>query len=371
MMNEEQGRHSTWVTVDLGAIQENIRYFIDRSNVQVMAIVKANAYGHGAVPVARAALEAGATWCGVARVNEALELRQAGLHCPILILGYTPDACYEEMLQQQVSMTVWDLSQVENISAAASRSNRQARLHLKVDTGMSRLGIHPSRVIDLLHETAALPRIQIEGLFTHFARADETDPAPTDAQEKVFHQLLANLKEAGVHIPLIHAANSAASLTRPGDYFNCIRVGIAMYGLHPSPDCPLPAVFRPALVWKSVLSQVKTLPPGRGISYGHEYVTSREEHIGTVPVGYADGFRRIPGNQVLVGGRKVPVVGRVTMDQIMVQLDAVPDASAGDEVVLLGTQGVERIEAEEIAARWGTINYEVTSGIAHRVPRIY
>jgi len=370
-MSEEWGRHSTWMAVDLEAIKENVRYFLDRSRVRVMAIVKANAYGHGAVPVARAALEAGATWCGVARVNEALELRQAGLDCPILLLGYTPEARYEEMIKQRVSMTVWDIKQIATISGVSSRLNQEARLHLKVDTGMSRLGVNPVEVTGLLQEVQALPNIHMEGLFTHFACADEADSTPTDIQEELFHELLAKLKDAGIHAPVVHAANSAASLTRPSIYFNCVRVGIAMYGLHPSSECPLPSIFRPALMWKSVLSQVKTLRPGRGISYGHEYITSREERIGTVPVGYADGFRRVLGNQVLVGGRKVPVVGRVTMDQIMVQLDSVPDAFAGDEVVLLGAQGGESISAEEIAARWGTINYEVTSGIAHRVPRIY
>jgi alanine racemase len=370
-MSEERERHSTWVTIDLDAIKNNIRYFLDRSGTQVIAIVKANAYGHGAVPVAEAALEAGATWCGVARVNEALELRQAGLDCPILLLGYTPEARYKEMIAHRVSMTVWDVKQIKNISAAASQINQEAKLHLKVDTGMSRLGVNPEVVIGLFREIARLPNIQIEGLFTHFACADEADSTPTDAQEELFHELVAKLKAAGIHIQLIHAANSAASLTRPGSYFNCVRIGIAMYGLHPSPECPLPSVLHPALTWKSVLSQVKTLLSGRGISYGHEYVTSGEERIGTVPVGYADGFRRVSGNQVLVGGRKVPVVGRVTMDQIMVQLDSVPDAEAGDEIVLLGVQGENSITAEEIAGHWGTINYEVTSGIAHRVPRVY
>lgn len=370
-MSEERGRHSTWVEVDLEAIKENIRYFLDRSKAQVMAIVKANAYGHGAIPVARAALEAGAAWCGVARVNEALELRQAGLGCPILLLGHTPEAWFEEMINHRVSMTVWDIRQIQNIAKVASQINQQARLHLKVDTGMSRLGINIEEVIDLFRAIATLPNIHIEGLFTHFACADEADPTPTDAQEELFHELVANLKIAGIDIPVVHAANSAASLTRPGAYFNCVRVGIAMYGLHPSSERSLPPVFRPALTWKSVLSQVKVLPTGRGISYGHEYITSREERIGTVPVGYADGFRRVPGNQVLVGGRKVPVVGRVTMDQVMVQLDSVPDAGAGDEVVIIGVQGDESITAEDIAARWGTINYEVTSGIAHRVPRDY
>ena len=369
--NEELALHSTWATVDLSAIKNNIQYILTRSKTQVMAIVKANAYGHGAVPVARAALEAGASWCGVARVNEAMELRQAGLDCPILILGYTPQAQYKQMIANQVSMTVWELQQIKKISAAASQINQQANLHLKVDTGMSRLGIEPSEVPGLLKAAAQLPEVQIQGLFTHFACADEVDRTPTDLQEAHFQRLLTQLKAEGQQIPLIHASNSAASMTRPGLYFNCVRLGIAMYGLHPSTECPLPSAFQPALAWKSVLSQIKTLPEGRGVSYGHEYRTKGKERIGTVPVGYADGFRRISGNQVLVNGRKVPVVGRVTMDQIMVQLDMVPHAKEGDEVVLIGEQEGSRISAEEVAVRWGTINYEVTSGISQRVPRVY
>lgn len=370
-VNEARGMHSTWVSVDLDAIKQNVSQILDRSGVRVIAVVKANAYGHGAVPVAKAALEAGATWCGVARVNEAIELRQAGIDCSILLLGYSPETRYEEMIANRVSMTVWGFDQADKISAAASRTSQQAHLHIKVDTGMSRLGIDPGEVLELIEGIAKFPNLQIEGLFTHFARADESDPGPTDTQEAQFDELLEKLKNAGIQIPLIHAANSAASLTRPSVHFNCVRLGIAMYGLHPSAECPLPPGFRPALSWKSVLSQVKTLPAGRGISYGHTYVTSKEERIGTIPVGYADGFRRIAGNHVLVRGHKVPVIGRVTMDQILVQLDGVPDARAGDQVVLIGEQEGSRITAEEIAEKWDTINYEVTSGISHRVPRIY
>ena len=370
-LDKEQGLHSTWAEVDLGAIRANVRYFLEHTGTQVMAIVKANAYGHGAVPVAKAALEAGATWCGVARVNEAQELRQAGIGCPILILGYTPQNRFRELIADGVSMTVWDFSQIQAISAAASQINQTARLHLKVDTGMSRLGIPPVDAPGLLRAATQLPHIQIEGLFTHFARADEDDHLPSDQQEALFQDLLDTLKTSGIQIPLVHAANSAASLTRRSVHFNCVRVGIAMYGLHPSAECPLPSSFRPALRWKSVLAQVKTLPPGRGISYGHTYTTAHSERIGTVPVGYADGFRRTAGNQVLVRGQLVPVVGRVTMDQIMVQLDAVPNAHEGDEVIVIGEQDGNRITAEQVATRWNTINYEITSGIAHRVPRVY
>lgn len=252
-MSDNQSRHSTWVTVDLSVIKDNIRLILEHTGVQVMAIVKANAYGHGAVPVAQAALEAGAAWCGVARVNEALELRQSGLVCPLLLLGYTPEARYEEMIQRQISMTVWNHTQVETISAVALRINQEARLHLKVDTGMGRLGADPEEIIRLCQLVAQLPNIAIEGLFTHFARADEADSTPTDAQEKIFLALVAKLDAAGFKIQMTHAANSAASLAHPKSYFNCVRIGVAMYGLHPSPECPLPTGFQPALMWKSVL----------------------------------------------------------------------------------------------------------------------
>jgi alanine racemase len=236
---------------------------------------------------------------------------------------------------------------------------------------MSRLGVSPEGVVDMARRMADTPGVIFEGMFTHFARADELEPGPTDEQEVVFQQVLEQLEDVGLRPPLVHAANSATTLTRPNDHFDMVRAGIAIYGLHPSHECSVPEEFQPALTWKTQLSQVKLLPPGRGLSYGHIYTTSRNELIGTLPVGYADGFRRTTGNQALVGGRRVPVVGRVCMDQCLVQLDAVPDARPGDEVVLIGSQGEESISAEEVADRWGTINYEVTCGIGARVPRLY
>jgi alanine racemase len=363
--------YATWAQIDLGAIVSNIRTLADHTRTQIMAVVKANAYGHGAVPAAKAALRAGAAWCGVARASEALDLRRAGLKCPILILGLTPMEGMAELISARVSMTVWDPSQVRAASAAASQVGETARLHLKVDTGMSRLGVGPEQALGLARSLAQAPGVLFEGVFTHFARADEREAGPTEAQESLFQHVLEGLESAGLRPWLVHAANSAASLTRPSACFDMVRVGIAMYGLHPSPECRLPADFRPALSWKAQLSQVKVLPGGRGVSYGHVYTTAGEERIGTVPVGYADGFRRTAGNEMLVGGRRVPVVGRVCMDQCLVQLDSVPEAKPGDEVVLIGSQGAERITAEQVAQRWGTINYEVVCGIGSRVPRLY
>lgn len=363
--------YSTWASIDTDAIKNNVRFIKNHTGTQVMAIVKANAYGHGAIPVARAALEGGATWLGVARFSEALELRQAKIGCPILLLGYTPKEHLEKMIKNQVSMTVWEPGQILLLSSAAERAGQAARIHVNVDTGMSRIGVQTSEVMAVARVADNTPGIEFEGLYSHFARADEKDPVSADLQWERFQRVIGELKEEGILPPVLHHANSAASLTRGETALSLVRFGIAMYGLHPSPECPLPEAFQPALSWKSVLSQVKVLPPGRGVSYGHEYVTRGDERIGTIPVGYADGFRRLKGNQVLVGGKRASIIGRVTMDQVMVQLDGVPDAKAGDEVVLIGRQGDERITAEDVAEIWGTINYEVTCAIGPRVPRLY
>ena len=363
--------HSTWVVIDTGAIRNNVRIIKDRTGTEVMAVVKANAYGHGAVPVARAALEGGASWCGLGRCSEVLELRQAGIDCPMLLLGYTPKERLIEMIKNQASMTVWDPEQVLLLSEAAAQAGQAAKVHLKVDTGMSRIGVQLEEALDLARRVRNAPGIEFEGLYSHFAKADERDPTSANLQWEQFQDVMGKMEKEGLLPPVIHQANSAASLTRGETALSLVRAGIAIYGLPPSPDCPLPEDFQTTLAWKSVLSQVKILPPGRGISYGHEYVTKRHERIGTIPVGYADGYRRIEGNQVLVGGKRAPIIGRVTMDQVLVQLDEVPDAKAGDEVVLIGRQGDGLITTEDVAEIWGTVNYEVTCAIGPRVPRLY
>ncbi|MGD2252569.1 MAG: alanine racemase [Anaerolineales bacterium] len=360
-----------WVETDLGVIEQNARYFVENLGVRLMAVVKANGYGHGALPAAQAALKGGASWCAVARLEEALELREGGLKCPILIMGLTPNGRIRDMVRQGVSLTVWEEAQIQAAADAAAEAGMPARLHLKIDTGMSRLGAQPEQAVALARKIAQNVGLIFEGLLTHFACADEADPAPTDTQANLFRQTLEMLDAEGLRPPLVHAANSAASLTRPETSYDMVRMGIAMYGLQPSPDYTLSPQVRPALSWKARLAQVRVLPAGRGVSYGHDYVTRSEERLGTVAVGYADGFRRAEGNQVLVGGRKVPVVGRVCMDQIVVQLDTVPEARVGDEVVLIGEQGGDRITAEEVAERWRTIHYEVICGIGARVPRLY
>jgi alanine racemase len=363
--------YSTWLDIDLNAIQRNVSLLNELSRKPVMAVVKANAYGHGSVPVARAALRAGAAWLGVARLEEALELREARIKAPILVMGFTPSERVSDAISQGVSITVWDHAQVDFAVRAARESGRQLKVHLKVDTGMSRLGVASEDAVSLAVVIKEHQELEFEGIFTHYARADEVDQSSAIEQEGNFRQVLDTLAHKGIQPRLIHAANSAASLFMPESRFDLIRPGIAIYGLHPSSERSLPDGFQPALTWKAVLSQVKTLPPGRGVSYGHEYITQGVERIGTLPVGYADGFRRVSGNQVLVGGVRVPVVGRVCMDQVSLQLDGVPEAKAGDEVVLIGSQDGASISSEQVAARWGTINYEVVCGLTARVPRLY
>jgi alanine racemase len=363
--------YSSWAEIDLGAIENNIRRIGRISASAIMAVVKANGYGHGAVQVAKAAIRAGATWLGVARVEEGLELRRAGIEDKILSLGFIPDQQLDLAIHNRVALTIWEKDQIERMAAAANRIGHPANIHLKVDTGMSRLGVQPNQALELARIILENPTLVLEGIFTHLARADERDHPMTEAQEKTFLEVLDTLHSAEIYPPMVHIANSVASLTRANQRFNLVRAGIAMYGLHPSHQCPLPAGFTPALSWKTVLSQVKLLPSGRGLSYGHEYITRKNERIGTIPVGYADGFRRMSGNHVIIAGTRLPIVGRVCMDQAMVQLDRAPEAKAGDEVVIIGKAGTATITAEDVAAWWGTINYEVVTGISQRVQRIY
>ncbi len=366
-----QHLYSSWLEIDLSAIDDNVRYFCANSSVSVMAVVKANAYGHGSLPVVETALKAGASWCGVARADEALGLRSSGIKHPILVLGFTPISMVEQLISANISMTGWDIGHLKSIAIIAQRLDLSAHVHLKVDTGMGRIGVSDQDTLNIARYLVSTNGLYFEGLSTHYARAYEADLAPTLNQEHYFRNVVALLTDAGLCPSIVHASNSAAAIVRPDSCWDMIRLGIAMYGLDPSEDCKCPENFRTALTWKSQLIQVKQVPKGTGISYGHDYVTSGPEIIGTVSTGYADGYRRHGDKIVLVRGKRVPVVGKVCMDQFMVRLDAVPDAAVGDEVVLIGHQGQDYISAEEVAIRWNTINYDVVSSIGSRVPRTY
>jgi alanine racemase len=363
----------TWLEVDLEAIAHNVRRVagIVGAETRVLAVLKADGYGHGAVRVARTVLNNGASYLGVASINEGAILRQAGIDAPILALGYTPAWQARELALNDIAATLFDLDVAQALDQAARELDRRVRVHVKVDTGMGRLGLLPPDVLPFVKQLQGISHLEIEGIFTHFSVAD-TDAGYTQWQLDHFREVLASLEEAGIFIPLVHAANSAAILSLPESHFSMVRLGIALYGLHPSPQIPCPPDFRPALAFKTQVAQVKRLPPGSFISYGNTYRTVGEQCVAVIPVGYADGFRRAPRHwgEVLVRGQRAPIVGRVCMDQTMIDVTQIRDARQGDEVVLIGQQGEEMITAEEVARQMGTINYEVVSEILARVPRV-
>jgi alanine racemase len=363
--------YSTWLEIDLSAIRGNIQQLRAITSRPVMAVIKANGYGHGLVEAGRAAASARAAWLGVARVEEAVMLRKAGIELPILVLGYSAPERVPEAIANRVSLAVHHPDVARDYAAQAVAFGQPLRVHAKFDTGMGRLGVFPEDGLEFARLLHASPHLVLEGMFTHLASADDPVKDTTDWQIGRFTQLVKALEANQLRPPLVHAANSAASLYFPSAYFDMVRAGIAIYGLHPSSDAPLPDGFRPALVWKARLASVKDLPVGHGIGYNHRYITQKVERIGVMPVGYADGFRRRLGNFVLVGGKRVAVAGGVCMDQCMLQLDGVLEARIGDEIVLIGRQGEAVITAEEIGQAWGTVNYDVVCGLTARVPRLY
>ncbi len=364
----------TWVEVDLEAVAFNVRQVkqIVGPEVDVLAVLKADAYGHGALTVARTAFNNGASYGGVASVNEAIKLREGGVDAPLLVLGYTPAWLARDALLHDVTLTLYDTELAWAFSRAAIDLRRIAHVHIKVDTGMGRLGLLPDQVVPFVAEIRDLPNLDLEGIFTHFSIADDEDLSYTRYQLARFERVLEQLEAIGVTFRRVHCANSAGLLRLPQARFNMVRLGLAMYGLQPSPYVPLPPGFRPALTWHTTVAQVKRLPPGSYVSYGNTYRTAGEETIAVIPVGYADGFRRAPTRwqAVLVRGQRAPIVGRVCMDQTMINVSHIPNVRVGDEVVLIGPQGDDEITAEEVADWLGTINYEVVSEILARVPRV-
>jgi alanine racemase len=367
----ETQAYSTWLEIDLSTIKHNIQQIKNMTCTKVMAVIKANGYGHGVQAVARSAEQAGSEWLGVARIEEALNLRNAGISSEIMVLGYTPPVLVPDAIHHNIHVAIYDAQMAKAYVEYAKNSPQQLKAHLKIETGMGRLGMPPGQALDFLQDHFNHPNITFDGIFTHFARADEPNAESPKNQLRIFNALLTKLRSLKICPELVHAANSAAVINFPEAYFDMVRPGIAIFGLDPSPETPLPGTFRKALTWKARLTSVRTLPPGHGVSYGSVYVTSADERIGVIPVGYGDGFRREPDQKVLVRGKRVDVVGRVCMDQCMLQLDSVPEAEVGDEVVLLGEQGGESITAGDLAARWGTLNYEVVCGLADRLPRVY
>ncbi len=371
-----------WVEVNLGAIEHNARRLAEiAAPAELMAMVKANAYGHGAVEVSRAALRGGARWLGVYAIGEGVELRRAGIIAPILVVGPTQPQWARAGIAHNLTLTIFSMDAARAISDAARELNVRARVHVKVDTGMARLGVLPDHALDFARAVRDLPNVEIEGVFTHFAMADTPDAhgivgwgnAYTQQQLARFRAVIAALEQAGIRVRYRHCANSPATLNLAAARFNLVRSGILICGLDPSPQVPRPPDFIPALSFKTQIALVKQVPAGTYVSYGCAFRTERATRLAVLTVGYADGFRRTPTNygEVLVRGKRAPIVGRVCMDQTMVDVTDIEGVQAGDEVVLIGKQGTEEIRAEQVAAKLGTNNYETVATISARVERRY
>ncbi len=366
----------TRAVVDLAVVRHNARTLAARAThgARQMAVVKADGYGHGAAAVARAALDAGAAWLGVATVAEGAQLRDAGVAAPILVLGPVAPGDADTAVARDLAVTVFARDDLpEALDRRAAAHGRAARVHLKVDTGMGRVGVHPRDAPDLADRLRSLPNLDLEGVFTHFATADEEDLSFARRQLARFREVLAALAARGVRPALRHAANTAATLALPDSHLDLVRNGIGIYGLWPSPVLRGAADLRPALRWEVRVAQVKEVASGTPLSYGATHVTRGRRRIATLPVGYGDGYPRALSNrgEVVVAGRRAPIVGRVCMDMTLVDVTGAPRVRAGDEAVLIGSQGAAEVSADAIAAWTGTINYEVTCAIGRRVPRVY
>ncbi len=364
---------NTRVKIDLDIIQRNFAAVRRKAGVPVMAVVKADAYGHGAVQVARL-LQDQCAFFGVSSIHEALELRQAGLTTPILILGQTPVSAFSTAVRQGIRPTVFHYEDALALSDAAREAGVEAPFHFAVDTGMSRIGFQADEEsADICAAIAGLPNLKPEGIFSHFATADCRDLGKARAQAEKFDGFVELLKQRGVEIPIRHLDNSAGLMNFPHHY-EMVRSGIVTYGMYPSTEVsPGLLPLEPALQWLSRVTHVKTLPAGREISYGGTFVTTRPTVVATIPVGYADGYRRSLSGKfyVLIRGRRAPILGRICMDQMMVDVTDIPGVQLNDRVVLVGKYGDEEITMEQIAAAADSFNYEFVCGISRRVPRLY
>lgn len=365
----------TYAKVNLSAIKRNVINIKNHLPKQTMlcAVAKADGYGHGSVMTSRTAIEAGADWVAVAIPEEAAVLRDDGMTAPILVLGPSNRSQWRKGADLGLSMVIASMGCVKNALAAAKEFGRTMKLHLKVDTGMNRVGVKTLQEAgELLDIIAQEDLLSLEGLMTHFAAADEADKTYTQQQNERFKQFIALVKERGF-TPIIHAANSGAALDSPELAYDMVRVGIAMYGCYPSEEVSKAVALEPAMSLHTQVSHIKTVGAGESLSYGCTYTTPKEMRIATLPIGYADGFNRLLSSrgEVLVGGKRAKVVGRVCMDQILIDVTDIEEVKLHDNVVCFGKQRGESIAVEEYAAICGTINYEILCALSPRVPRLY
>ena len=359
-----------WAEIDLGAIRDNVRALLAvvRAPARLMAVVKADAYGHGACAVARAAVDAGAAWLGVATTDEGVELRRAGIRAPVLLLGYTPPEDAEAALAHDLSVTVYQPEVARALSRAAARAGHPAKVHIKVDTGMGRIGVGPADAGELLRDLRGCDGIVVEGCFTHFAAADDADLGAARRQLEAFLGVLRDAATQGVPIGARHAANSAALLALPEAHLDLVRPGIALYGIPPAPHLAGKVSLRRVMRLRARVVHVKRVASGTPIGYGHAYRAPRDTTIATLPIGYGDGYPRLAGGkgEVLLKGSRVRIAGRVSMDQCTVDAGDLA-VTVGDEAELWG----ETVPVEEVAEVAQTIPYEVLTGVSRRVPRVF
>lgn len=389
-----------YAQIDLDAVENNILALrkLTNQDVKFMAVVKADAYGHGAVRVAQRAVKTGASWLGVARFHEAEELRKAGINAPILIFGFTHPLLVEKIADLDLTPTVYSVEMAEDLSYQACQKGVKIKAHLKIDTGMGRVGMLPDsrrfpaksrgnftsssqkiafsnqKSIEEIKKIISLSNFELEGIYTHFAAADSSDKSYAEYQLKVFNLLLDELKKEKIEFNLCHAANSAAIIDLPYAHFDMVRAGIAMYGLYPSDEVDKTKVnLKPAMELRSVITSVKEVPKGFKISYGMTCETEKKTIIASVPVGYADGYSRLLSStgSMLVKGVRAPIAGRVCMDQTLIDVGHITGVKQGDEVVIMGSQKNKTISADDIARLIGTINYEIVSSLTSRVYKIF
>ncbi len=366
---------STWAEIDLDALVHNFEEVKKRvgPDVGVMAIVKAQGYGHGMVQISRALKKEGVNYFGVTSPFEAFFLRKEEIESAILILGPTMLEKASGIIEKNITQTICTKEIALALAGECKRLKKRLKIHIEVDTGMGRTGVPYQRALKLIKEVVKIPELKVEGIFTHFSTADEEDKSFTKEQIRRFKGVLEKLEKEGIDIPLRHAANSAGVLNFPESYFNMVRPGLALYGIYPSEYVSRSLDLHPVMSLKSKVIYLKRVKKGATISYGKTYVTNKNTTIAILPIGYEDGYNRLLSNQgeVIIRGKRVRIAGRVCMDQTIIDVGEVPDVKVGDEVVLIGEQGKERVSVEEIAKKVDTVPHEVVCRIAERVPRIY
>lgn len=362
---------ATRVIVDLGAVSHNVAEIRKKIGNErgLMAMVKADGYGHGAVEVSQAALGSGADSLGVALAEEGQQLREAGIKAPILVIGLIQPKEAYKVVKFRLSQAVASVELLEALDGEAGKASTKVNVHVKVDTGMARIGIKPEDAVSFVRKVMGFKNLNLEGIFSHFPSADERDKTFSMGQLQLFEQVISNLQLAGIEVPKKHMANSAGVLDLPQSYYDMVRPGIMLYGLYPSGEVSRSIELRPAMTFKTKVSQVKVVPPGTPVGYGRTFVTRKKTTVATLPVGYGDGYNRLLSNrgEVLIKGRRVPVIGNICMDMCMADASNVEDVQPGDEVILFG----EDLPVEEIATKIGTIVNEVVCVVNKRVPRIY